>query len=68
MGAAWWWKKKPLDYLNDIPNYKLYFHIRVWNQHTHGLFDFEKDKEIFDTEDIVNSFFEVKNNCYLYSK
>lgn len=42
--------------------------MRVWNQHTHGLFDFEKDKEIFDSDDIINSFFEIKNNCYLNSK
>lgn len=59
---------KSNNYLNDIPNYKLYFHARVWNQHTHGLFDFDRDKDIFDSDEIINSFFEIKTNCFLYTK
>ena len=56
------------NFLNDIPNYKLYIHWRVWNQHTHGLFDYDNDKEVFDTENIVNSYFEVKKNCFLMAR
>lgn len=56
------------DYMNDIPNYSLYFHVRVWNQHTHGLFDFDQDKEIFDSDTIINSYFEIKNNWFLVSR
>lgn len=48
--------------MNDIPNYKLYFHARVWNNHTHGLFDYDMDQEIFDSENCTNTFFEIKNN------
>ena len=50
---------KPFDYTNEIPNYKLYCHVRVWNQNNTGLFDYADEKEIHDSYTCTNSYFQI---------
>lgn len=59
---------KPFNYKNDIPNYKIYTHVRVWNQNNTGLFDYGEEKEIHDSYTCTNSYFQIKDNWFFTSK